>query len=122
MVEREVSSMISWEEFQQAMKEVCLLAGQNPPKEQMQAIYRKIKDYDLCDFKLACEDDQFLEEWSYRVNYPSLKRAIEKYASRRREQEAQIALKKELEELKQLSLSESIPDEVREFFRNIKSV
>ena len=114
--------VINWEEFQSAMKEVCLLTGQNPPKEQMQAIYRKIKDYDTRDFKLACEDDQFLEEWSYRVNYPSLKRAIEKYANRRREQEAQMAIKREMEETRRLLKSETMPDEVKAFLRGLRSL
>jgi len=114
--------VINWEEFQQAMKEVCLLTGQNPPKEQMQAIFRRVQDFDIRDFKKACEDDQFLEEWSYRVNYPSLKRAIEKYATRRREQEAQMAIKREMEETRRLLKSETLPDEVKAFLRDMRSL
>jgi len=114
--------MISWEEFQQAMKEVCLLTGQNPPKEQMQAIYRKIQDCDIHDFKQACEDDQFLEEWSYRVHYPSLKRAIERCAGARREREAQEAKKREIEELSELLKSEEMPEEVRRFIRGLRKI
>jgi hypothetical protein len=114
--------MISWEEFQKAMKEVCLLTGQNPPVEQIRAIYQKVKDCDIQDFIQACNDDQFLEEWSYRVNYPSLKRAIERYASARREREAQEAKKREIEELSELLRSEEMPEEVRRFIRGLKKL
>jgi cation transport regulator ChaB len=113
--------MISWEVFQSAMKEVCLLTGQNPAKEQMQAIYRKIQNSNISDFKKACDDDKFLEEWSYKVNYPSLKRAIEKYASERIEQEARLAKRKEEEETRRLMESEGLPDKVREFLAGMCS-
>jgi len=114
--------MINWEEFQQAMKEVCLLTGQNPPKEQMQAIFKKVQDFDIRDFKKACEDDKFLEEWSYKVNYPSLRRAIEKYAMWRREREAEETTKREMKEIKRLFTldPEPLPDEVKKFLDNVK--
>lgn len=107
--------MISWDYFQKAIREVCLLTGQNPPKEQMQAIYRKIQSYDLADFLKACEDDQLLEEWAIRVNYPSLKRLILKYQIARQEEENAKARKKELEELKKCISNDSLQERIKHF-------
>ncbi|MEM2990049.1 MAG: hypothetical protein QXQ02_02550 [Halobacteria archaeon] len=109
--------MISWDDFQKTIREVCLLTGQNPPKEQMQVIFKKIRDSELEDFKKACDDDQFLEEWSFKVSYPALKRAITKYQILRQEAEYAEARKKEQEELRQLIQTESIPAKVRQFLK-----
>ena len=96
--------MISWEDFKKHMHEVCLLIGQNPPKEQMQAIYQKVKDFELQDFINACNDDELLEDLAYRkMNYPSLKRAIIKHQIARQERELAIAKRKEAEEIKAMA-------------------
>lgn len=93
--------MISMEEFKQLMKETCLLTGQKPPVEQMQAIYMKIKNFDIRDFKEACNDDELLDELTfYGMNYPSIKRAIEKYCIARLEREHAEANRRETEKLK----------------------
>lgn len=108
--------MISWEDFKEHMHEVCLLIGQNPPTEQMQAIYTKVKDIDLRDFRRACNDDELLEELAYRrMNYPSLKRAVMKYQIIRLEKEHAEAKRRETEELKESLRDSTMPEEIRVF-------
>ncbi|MEM7828704.1 MAG: hypothetical protein QW561_05120 [Candidatus Aenigmatarchaeota archaeon] len=109
--------MISWEDFKTHMHDVCLLVGQNPPVEQMKAIYRKIQDYELQDFIKACNDDQLLEDWAIRVNYPSLKRIIMTYQAKRLEAEHEEAQRREREELRKAIQSKKLPEEIRQFIQ-----
>lgn len=108
--------MISWEDFKEHMHEVCLLIGQNPPTEQMQAIYTKVRGIELQDFRRACNDDELLEELAYRrMNYPSLKRAVMKYQIIRLEREHAEAKRRESEELKESLRDSTMPEEIRIF-------
>ncbi|MEN2985499.1 MAG: hypothetical protein ABDH16_02395 [Thermodesulfovibrionaceae bacterium] len=114
--------MIELETFNKHMKRVLLLAGQNPPKEQMMAIYEAIQHYELEDFLKAVSDDQLIEEWSIRVNYPSLKRVIEKHMIDRLEREERERKKREKDLLEEAIKNDSLPEFVRDFLRKIKTL
>jgi hypothetical protein len=112
--------MIDRKSFFQSIKRVVLLAGQNPSTEQMEAIYDAIQHHELCDFLKAVKDDELIEQWSIRVNYPSLKRAIMKHQTARMEEEYARAKRQEREELDRAIKEETIPKEVMEFLSVFK--
>lgn len=99
--------MIGWQEFLQEIAKVCLLTGQNPSKEQMQAIFERIKDSNPQDFRTACEDDELIKSWSHRVNLPALKDAIIKERTKRLEKTVRERKEREREETKRFWLMKS---------------
>lgn len=92
--------MIRWDDFIKQVKEVCILVGQNPKQEQMEAIYKKIKDYDYGDFLKACDDDELLKEWAHKISYIALQKVIMKHQINRQEAEYAEEKKKREEEEK----------------------
>lgn len=115
--------MIDYELFKGKIKKVLLLCGKTPSKEQMEAIYERIKNrYEAKDFISACDDDELIDEWSVRVSYPVLKRIIDKHMTNRLEQEERERKKQEKEEIEKMFKDEKMPDFVKEFLKKIKTL
>lgn len=90
--------MLSKTDFSKGIKEVCLLIGNtNPPAEQIQIFYDKLKEFDLQDFKMACADENMLNELSVRgrLIYPIVRQCIEFHRNRRINAEAEKLKKME---------------------------
>jgi hypothetical protein len=104
------------------IKKVLLLAGQTPCLPQLEAIYERIKEYELDDFINACEDDELIEAWSVRVSYPAFKRVLDKHMAERLEKEAKERRERERRELEELIRNEQTPLFVREFLERIKTL
>lgn len=114
--------MVELDDYKKLMKRVLLLAGQNPPNEQMLAIYEAIKHYELEDFLKATNDDELIEAWSIKVSYPSLKRVIEKHMFERLEREEKERKRKEKEMLEEALKNNNLPEFVKEFLMRIKTL
>lgn len=114
--------MVELELYKAQMKRVLLLAGQNPPNEQMMAIYEAVKHYELDDFLKAVDDDELIEAWSIKVSYPSLKRVIEKHMFERLENEERERKRREKELLEEALKNKNLPEFVREFLSRIKTL
>jgi len=115
--------MIDYELFKSKIKTVLLLCGKTPSKQQMDAVYERIKDrYSTVDFISACNDDELVEAWSERVSYPALKRILDKYLSNRIEREEQERKRKEREEIEKMMEDEKLSDFVKEIFKKIKTL
>ncbi len=103
---------ISKEDFKREIEKVCHLIGYSrPAPEQLRLFYEKVKRYDLRDFRKACDDDDVLRDLSRRRNlcWPTLHEAIQKYQSRRLEQEAMKRKRQEEREW------EEMPEEAKSF-------
>lgn len=103
---------ISKEDFKREIEKVCYLIGYSrPAPEQLRLFYEKVKQYDLRDFRKACDDDDVLRDLSKRRNlcWPTLHEAILKYQSRRLEEES---LRRKRQEEKDW---EEMPEDVKEF-------
>jgi uncharacterized protein YbgA (DUF1722 family) len=114
--------MIEKVTYKSYIKKVLLLAGQTPDLAQLDAIYERIKDYELDDFINACNDDELIEAWSFRVSYPALKRVLDKHMADRLEREAKERRERERRELEELIKSEQAPSFVKDFLMRIKSL
>ena len=115
--------MIDFETYKKLIKKVLLLAGQNPLKEQIEAIYERIKDeYEIEDFIKACDDDELIIEWSIRVNYPALRRVLDKHMSDRIEREERERKQREKRELEEMLRNEKVPEFVKDFLQKIKTL
>lgn len=114
--------MISFDDYRKVIKRVLLLTGQSPNDEQLEAIYEEIKDYEMIDFAKACKDDEFLADWSKRINYPALKRTIEKYMFERLEREEKERKRKEREELYRAIKDDQLPEVIKNFLMKIKTL
>ena len=71
--------MIEKGKFADGIKAICSLIGKNPSKEQVYAIWEKLKESDYRDFVSAINDDNFLLDAERGLSYPLLKRYIQKY-------------------------------------------
>jgi hypothetical protein len=115
--------MIDYEIYKAKIKTVLLLCGKVPSKQQMDAIYERIKDkYEKEDFISACDDDELIEAWSEQISYPALKRVLDKHLSNRIEQEEKERKRREKEELEKIIKNEEVPDFVKEFLKKIKTL
>jgi hypothetical protein len=115
--------MVSWKVFEDTMREVCLLVGQIPSKEQMQAIYRRICAHDEADFRNACEDASLLEELSrYRINYPSIQQHIIRHQTARIEREHTERKKREACEIRAAVRDDSLHESIKKFLKELKGM
>lgn len=80
--------MIEQSRYIEIIKVVCSIIGRNPSRDQLIAIYEKIKTFDLRDFEKTCDDDGFLSDaQKENISYPLLKRYILKHQMVRIEKE-----------------------------------
>lgn len=80
--------MIEQSRYIEIMKIVCSIIGRNPSRDQLIAIYEKIKEFSLKDFEKTCDDDGFLSDaQKENISYPLLKRYILKHQMIRIEKE-----------------------------------
>lgn len=112
--------MIGRELFKSKIKHVCLLCGQSPSLEQLEAMYQEIKDrYTEEDFLRAVKDRRLIRGWSYKVHFAILQELLDEALSDRVETEAKIRKKQEEEEIKRLIKSEQIPEKVKKFLMQL---
>lgn len=81
-------------------------------------------EVELADFIKACNDDELIEAWSFKVSYPALRRVLDKHMSERLEKEAKERKERERRELEERLQyeKEQTPQFVKELLMKIKTL
>jgi hypothetical protein len=113
---KEPDILIPEKVWKKEMKTVCFLIGYpNPPAEQMDAFYHRLKHFEIADFLIAVGDDGLIADLTKeRLNMPAIKRYIEKYQAKRENEEHVKRKDEDSATIKDLMANRSMPQEARD--------